>query len=128
MGRSEARARSNSIRYRGMNQITKPKPGDVPAKGTTRGTAYQPPYATAGIVTLAVFALYAITLSRTTWFWDTSEYIATAHIMGIPHPPGDRKSTRLNSSHVAISYATSCLKKKSGLKSRYPSCTRQTTQ
>src|SRR5690625_7636023 len=75
MGRSEARARSNSIRYRGMNQITKPKPGDVPAKGTTRGTAYQPPYATAGIVTLAVFALYAITLSRTTWFWDTSEYI-----------------------------------------------------
>jgi len=72
-----------------MNQITKPKPGDVPAKGTTRGTAYQPPYATAGIVTLAVFALYAITLSRTTWFWDTSEYIATAHIMGIPHPPGN---------------------------------------
>src|SRR5437870_11084288 len=27
-------------------------------------------------------------------------------------PPGDRKSTRLNSSHVAISYAVFCLKKK----------------
>src|SRR5207253_5587353 len=27
--------------------------------------------------------------------------------------PGDRKSTRLNSSHVAISYAVFCLKKKS---------------
>src|SRR5690625_5091493 len=26
--------------------------------------------------------------------------------------PGDRKSTRLNSSHVAISYAVICLKKK----------------
>src|SRR5690625_5433279 len=26
-------------------------------------------------------------------------------------PPGDRKSTRLNSSHVAISYAVFCLKK-----------------
>src|SRR5690625_6664157 len=26
--------------------------------------------------------------------------------------PGDRKSTRLNSSHVAISYAVFCLKKK----------------
>src|SRR5207253_11136348 len=27
-------------------------------------------------------------------------------------PPSDRKSTRLNSSHVAISYAVFCLKKK----------------
>src|SRR5215208_7543680 len=29
-----------------------------------------------------------------------------------PDPRGDRKSTRLNSSHVAISYAVFCLKKK----------------
>src|SRR5690625_6598210 len=29
-----------------------------------------------------------------------------------PATIGDRKSTRLNSSHVAISYAVSCLKKK----------------
>src|SRR6266511_3314980 len=28
------------------------------------------------------------------------------------HRPGDRKSTRLNSSHVKISYAVFCLKKK----------------
>src|SRR5207249_11152376 len=28
------------------------------------------------------------------------------------HPRGDRKSTRLNSSHVSISYAVFCLKKK----------------
>src|SRR5438067_7113969 len=28
-------------------------------------------------------------------------------------PPRDRKSTRLNSSHVSISYAVFCLKKKS---------------
>src|SRR5437899_9681733 len=29
-----------------------------------------------------------------------------------PHPPRDRKSTRLNSSHLGISYAVFCLKKK----------------
>src|SRR5690606_40619001 len=29
-----------------------------------------------------------------------------------PHEPEDRKSTRLNSSHVKISYAVFCLKKK----------------
>src|ERR1039458_4442453 len=28
------------------------------------------------------------------------------------HTPGDRKSTRLNSSHLGISYAVFCLKKK----------------
>jgi hypothetical protein len=33
--------------------------------------------------------LYVVTLAPTTAFWDTSEYIATAHIVGIPHPPGN---------------------------------------
>jgi hypothetical protein len=49
----------------------------------------RPPYGAAALAGLAVFALYAITLAPTTAFWDTSEYIATAHIMGIPHPPGN---------------------------------------
>src|SRR6478735_11528478 len=31
---------------------------------------------------------------------------------GRPRSPGDRKSTRLNSSHLVISYAVFCLKKK----------------
>src|SRR5436309_9827629 len=31
------------------------------------------------------------------------------------HPPPDRKSTRLNSSHVKISYAVFCLKNKTAL-------------
>jgi hypothetical protein len=48
-----------------------------------------PPYRWALGAGLAVFVLYAITLARTTQFWDTSEYIATGHIAGIPHPPGN---------------------------------------
>src|SRR5690625_6936651 len=36
---------------------------------------------------------------------------------GHPHRGEDRKSTRLNSSHVAISYAVFCLKKKKNTKS-----------
>src|SRR5699024_11257826 len=34
------------------------------------------------------------------------------HPGGYAHGPQDRKSTRLNSSHVSISYAVFCLKKK----------------
>src|SRR5262245_64937693 len=34
------------------------------------------------------------------------------------HEEGDRKSTRLNSSHLGISYAVFCLKKKKDKKSR----------
>src|SRR3712207_8313297 len=33
-------------------------------------------------------------------------------VPGLSPPPGDRKSTRLNSSHANISYAVFCLKKK----------------
>src|SRR5207253_11101668 len=36
----------------------------------------------------------------------------TAVVFGVAQLPRDRKSTRLNSSHVAISYAVFCLKKK----------------
>ena len=47
------------------------------------------PYKEAALVGLGVLILYAITLAPSTAYWDTSEYIATAHILGIPHPPGN---------------------------------------
>jgi hypothetical protein len=49
----------------------------------------KPPYLYALAAAAAVFALYVITLAPTTAFWDTSEYIASSHIMGIAHPPGN---------------------------------------
>lgn len=47
------------------------------------------PWLLAGAASVAVLLLYVVTLAPTTQFWDASEYIATAHILGIPHPPGN---------------------------------------
>lgn len=49
----------------------------------------RPPYRFAALVGVAVFAVYFVTLAPTTAFWDTSEYIAAAKTLGIPHPPGN---------------------------------------
>jgi len=51
--------------------------------------APRPPYVSAALAALSAWVLYVVTLAPTTAFWDTSEYIATAHIVGIPHPPGN---------------------------------------
>jgi hypothetical protein len=47
------------------------------------------PYRWAVVVGLVVFGIYLLTLAPTTAFWDTSEYIAAARVLGIPHPPGN---------------------------------------
>ncbi|MDE2795536.1 MAG: DUF2723 domain-containing protein [Gemmatimonadota bacterium] len=62
-------------------------PRSTPAPRSTPDNS--PPYVWAAAVAVAVGLLYAVTLAPTTAFWDTSEYIATAHILGIPHPPGN---------------------------------------
>src|SRR5688500_19449991 len=41
-----------------------------------------------------------------------TEFVPSVHVKRIPYNPKDRKSTRLNSSHLVISYAVFCLKKK----------------
>ena len=56
----------------------------VPTELDTR-----PSYLAAGIATALVFLLYLVTLGPTTAMWDTSEYIAAAYVLGLPHPPGN---------------------------------------
>src|SRR5688500_8446808 len=50
---------------------------------------YRPSYLAASIAGTIVLALYIITLGPSTAMWDTSEYIAAAHVLGLPHPPGN---------------------------------------
>src|SRR3989442_3265414 len=51
--------------------------------------AERPPYFVAALVALGALLLYVATLAPTTQFWDSSEYMAAAHALGIPHPPGN---------------------------------------
>jgi Protein O-mannosyl-transferase TMEM260-like len=55
----------------------------------TGSTREPPPYLIATGAGLAIFVIYILTLAPTTAFWDTSEYIAAAYVLGIPHPPGN---------------------------------------
>src|SRR6185295_14114912 len=52
-------------------------------------TQEKPPYLWAVATFVVVFVIYRLTLAPTTAFWDTSEYIAAAYVLGIPHPPGN---------------------------------------
>ncbi|HKU60372.1 MAG TPA: DUF2723 domain-containing protein [Gemmatimonadales bacterium] len=47
------------------------------------------PYLGALATFIVVLLIYVVTLAPTTAFWDASEYIAAARVLGIPHPPGN---------------------------------------
>src|SRR6266536_3540772 len=72
-----------------------PPPSAVRATGrplsaaTTAPEVHRPPYLMAACVAAGALLLYLLTLAPTTQFWDTSEYIAAAYSLGIPHPPGN---------------------------------------
>ncbi len=58
-------------------------------------TREPPPYLFAALTGAVVLGIYIFTLAPTTAFWDTSEYIAAAYVLGIPHPPGNPLFTML---------------------------------
>src|SRR5918998_2076899 len=68
---------------------------------------YRPSYLAAGIAATAVFALYLVTLAPSTAMWDTSEYIAAAYVLGIPHPPGNPFFVLLGNVFAKLPIATS---------------------
>jgi len=48
----------------------------------------RPPYLLAAGAFVVVLLGYLVSLAPTVTFWDAGEFIATAHILGVPHPPG----------------------------------------
>src|SRR5690349_23993345 len=72
--------------------------------------------ATTEIYTLSLHDALPISSQRTRrkpcWPWRESQRIAWIPVCPVTPAAQDRKSTRLNSSHVEISYAVFCLKKK----------------
>lgn len=53
------------------------------------GSAASPSYLAAIAASACTLVLYLVTLAPSTAMWDASEYIAAAHVLGIPHPPGN---------------------------------------
>jgi hypothetical protein len=75
---SIARERAAELGRRTVPQVRRDRPARI-----------SPPYFDALIAGLVTFALYLATLAPTVAFWDTGEYMTAAHVLGIPHAPGN---------------------------------------
>ncbi|MGH7606869.1 MAG: glycosyltransferase family 117 protein, partial [Gemmatimonadales bacterium] len=68
---------------------SRPAMRSAQSEPTAQSDTVNPPYVMAAGVVLGALLVYILTLAPTTQFWDTSEYIAAAYTLGIPHPPGN---------------------------------------
>src|SRR2546426_9239358 len=77
-------------------------------------TLFRSVEAPAALVDVVVTAAAAIQLAMGGLLGDADGRVDRGHrvLLGDDEQDGDRKSTRLNSSHLVISYAVFCLKKK----------------
>lgn len=64
-------------------------PPTVMATNAKTDLDHRAPYLAASIAGAFVLLLYLLTLAPTTSMWDTSEYMAAAYTLGLPHPPGN---------------------------------------
>src|SRR5690554_7573490 len=90
--------------YSYLRSLTPPIPPPFPYTPLFRSMSTDTPLRTADTAPTA-----PVTRTRRTLGWDAAIIAVT-----------DRKSTRLNSSHVRTSYAVFCLKKKTGHRVRSP--------
>src|SRR5256885_9478278 len=73
--------------------------------------------ATTEIYTLSLHDALPISAARRCWpCWSSRPALTKRPTLTPPRSWRDRKSTRLNSSHLVISYAVFCLKKKKKIK------------
>src|SRR5699024_11982382 len=110
------RRRSSELRYFVVNDVYTAELPELNARPAPKGLRL------AAIITgLLGFVLFLatpflpVTQTQSSFDWPANDSLnsVTAPLISVsPEEIEDRKSTRLNSSHVSISYAVFCLKKK----------------